>query len=565
MGKKNNKKSATNKPQCRGSIFNSSPLMWSSVGLSIIIIITGAIFFFSSSSRVHFFQKDDGHNVVGDINRQPLHVGVLKVVGDNNGVATKKNQCPDIPAVCVDETTYDKVLRKDNHRFAPPAEGTTYANVLDRIKQLQSILGQHDAIYVPKNKFEEQLILHPHLSMSRRHGAGTYFIDEDLKHGRTTDLKNAQTERYSSKTGMVTSFWEGYPTEVLTTLNKHLDDVYNDIVKTNFHEGFPAWLKKATIDDAGTMEKQFGGLSIYSVIAMHMATQSSDDDPQFGGGGKKYGQMKALHLNMIESSNQLNHIGEQKGVVHEHLHSTWHDYVIRMDKIVEEDVNGPFIAALERATAHKMTDLSFEHQRDSASWAPGLTLFSTSFLNRKFHESARKILSKSFEIGEWGNLQQEKRDDVLDHFVDILCCEELLESIDAAAPVDVISEASKLCKPSNVESMAELKPLLYDILHGVDNSHMNGDWFNPIIGVPERTTGNGAYDTNQFSAEDRKKARDTHEQEIKKLITKADECKDDTIVHFTRMVSVVTIPKCNVYIYMQLIFISRRFITGYLF
>jgi hypothetical protein len=113
--------------------------------------------------------------------------------------------------------------------------------------------------------------------------------------------------------------------------------------------------------------------------------------------------------------------------------------------------------------------------------------------------------------------------------------------------------------------MAELKPLLYDILHGVDNSHMNGDWFNPIIGVPERTTGNGAYDTNQFSAEDRKKARDTHEQEIKKLITKADECKDDTIVHFTRMVSVVTIPKCNVYIYMQLIFISRRFITGYLF
>jgi hypothetical protein len=575
MNNKNSKQSAASEPQCRGSYTSTKGWI---IGIIFFIITAGAAFI---GMRQHRYYAGDNSisvenekGVAGLIDHphdnfiSEVHVGMVKIGEDDNESASKKKHCRHvIPTdVCLAEPTYSIELPKDNLHFAQPAEGTAYANVLHKIQKLQPKMKQHNAIYVVGHRYESQLKLDPHHSMSRGHYAGTYFIKDILKHGRTVDLSAAQAERYPSYTGIITALWDQFPSDVLTTITNHLNDVYN-IVAANFAAdgGFSSWLQRATIKDASAMEQKLGGLSVYALISLHLTTQSAEDDPQFfGGGGMKFGQLKSWHLNLLESMSQLNQEGEQSGVVHENWHSTLHSFVVEADKIVQDDVQGPFADALRKATGYPISQLSFEHQQDSASWAQGLTLFSTSFLNRKFLESASKITGKkSFDVTEWSNLQQDKRDDVLDHFVDILCCEELLESIDAAAPVDVISEASKLCKPSNVESMTELKPLLYDILHGVDNSHMNGDWFDPITAVPERTTGNGAYDTNQFSAEDRKEARDTHEQEIKKLITKADECKDDTIVHFTRMVSVVTIPKCNVYIYMQLI-ISRRFIAGHL-
>jgi hypothetical protein len=574
MNNKNSKQSAASEPQCRGSYTSKGWI----IGIIFFIITAGAAFI---GMRHRYYAGDNSISVenekgVAGLIDHPhdnfiseVHVGMVKI-GDDNESASKKKQCRHVIPTdfCLAEPTYSIELPKDNLHFAHPAEGTTYANILHKIQQLQPKMKQHNAIYVVGHRYESQLKLDPHHSMSRAHCAGTYFIKEISKHGRTVDLSAAQAERYPSYTGIITALWDSFPSKVLSVITNHLRDVYN-IVAANFAAdgGFSSWLQRATIEDASAMEQKLGGLSVYALISLHLTTQSAEDDPrQFGGGGKKFGQLKSWHLNLLESSNQLHQKGKQSGDVHENWHSTMHSFVVEADKIVQDDVQGPFADALRKATGYPVTQLSFEHQRDSASWAPGLILFSTSFLNRKFHESARMILSKSFEIGEWEDLQQEKRDDVLDHFVNILCCEELLESIDAAAPVEnIISNALEQCKPSDLDSMTELKPLLYDILHGVHNNHVNGHWFNPIKAVPKRTEGNGEYDTDQFNPEDREKARAVLEKEIRKLKKKADECTDERVVQYTRMVSCTCRPKCNAnYILQQTNDHVPPIITGYM-
>ncbi len=577
MNNKNSKQSAASEPQCRGGYTSTKGWI---TGVIIFIITAGTVFI---GMRHRYYAGDNSisveneKGVAGLIDHrhdnfisEPLHIGMLMIGEDDNGLASKKNQCRHvIPSdFCLADTTHDTILPEDNLHFAPPAEGTAYANVLQKIQQLQPEMKQHDAMYVVGHRYESQLKLDPHHSMSRAHCAGTYFIKEISKHGRTVDLSAAQAERYPSYTGIITALWDSFPSKVLSVITNHVNDVY-DIVAADFvgDGGFSTWLQRATIDDAGKMEKQLGGLSIYTLISLHMTTQSADNDPLFGGGSMKYGVMKSWHLNMLESTNQMNHKEEQSGVVHEHLHSVMHDYVMKMDKIVQDDVQGPFAYVLHQITGYPISQLSFLHHRDSASWATGLTLFSTSFLNRKFLDLASKIFDKNpFDFTEWEDLQQEKRDDVLDHFVNILCCEELLESIDAAAPVDeIISKAYKLCKPSDLDSMTELKPLLYDILHGVHNSHVNGHWFDPIKAVPKRTEGNGAYDTDQFNPEDREKARAVLEKEIRKLKKKAYECTDERVVQYTRMVSCTCRPKCNAnYILQQTNDHVSPIITGYM-
>ena len=445
MNNKNSKQSADSEPQCRGSYTSKGWI----IGIIIFIITAGTAFI---GMRHRYYAGDNSISVenekgVAGLIDHPhdnfiseVHIGMVKIGEDDNESASKKKQCRHVITTefCLAEPTNSIELPKDNLHFAQPAEGTTYANVLHKIQQLQPEMKQHDAIYVVGHRYESQLKLDPHHSMSRAHCAGAYFIKELLKHGRTVDLSAAQAERYPSYTGIITALWDRFPSGVLTTITKHLNDVYN-IVAANFAAdgGFSSWLQRATIKDASAIEQKLGGLSVYALISLHLTTQSAEDDPQFfGGGGMKYGQLKSWHLNLLESMSQLNQEGEQSGVVHENWHSTMHSFVVEADKIVQDDVQGPFADALRKATGHHVTQLSFENQRDSASWAPGLTLFSTSFLNRKFLESASKITGKkSFDVTEWSNLQHEKQDDVLDHFSDILSCEELLESIDRSTPM----------------------------------------------------------------------------------------------------------------------------------
>eukprot|EP00986_Skeletonema_menzelii_P021001 scaffold32894_cov154-Skeletonema_menzelii.AAC.1 len=458
-----------------------------------------------------------------DSNSNRIYVGVY-IIKPNGGASTflkKEIECPNLsPSIDTNEFVCLLPNPNDNLVFYRPQQGTLYRRVLDKTKELDSILVKHDALFVLDNQFKDDINL-AKVSMSRRAGSGTYYVVSDQyprgKIGRTVELKSTKMNRYShATTALVTVYYDGLPFSVLSDITSNLDEVYG-IVGEGFdqHGGVSEFILKATFADAVQWEKDSGGMSILFAISLHMVTQTYSDDPHFGGAiaGHNNRLLKPFHLNQIESSQQLNRAGGH-GNMHEHFYSDLMAFVLESDKQVETDAQGPLMSFIEGATGTSLSKLIFIQHTHSG------------LLN-----SAQLVVGNVDSIAKFESLSDKDRSNVVDHFADALDCN--LSSVAYQSVREIVNEAFRSCKKVDEDAIHAAKPLMYDVLVGTQNSYAGGAWKDPFHRKTDRSL---LYDARNFYDDsDREYARQNNLESIQKLKADADVCTDESKVYYMFM------------------------------
>lgn len=471
-----------------------------------------------------------------------IYVGVY-IIKPNGGASTflkKEIECPYLsPSIDTNDFVCLLPNRNDNLVFSWPNQDTLYRRVLDKTKELDSILVKYDALFVLDNQFRYEINL-AKVSMTRRRGAGIYYVVSDQyprgKIGRTVELKSAKMNRYpDATTAIVTVYYDGLPGNVLSDITRNLNEVYG-IVSEGFDEygGVNEFILKATFADAVQWENDSGGMSILFAISLHMVTQTYSDDPHFGGAiaGHNNRLLKPFHFNQIESSQQLNGAGGH-GKMHEHFYSNLMAFVLESDKQVKMDAQGPLRSFIEGATSTSLSKLIFIEHTHSASWEPGLDFFSLLNLNRGLLNSAQLVVGNVDSSAKFDSLSDKDQSDVVDHFADALDCN--LSKVANQSFREIVNEAFRSCKKDDKDANHPATPLMYDVLLGTQNSYAGGAWKDPFQRKTDRSL---LYDARNFYDDsDREYARQNNLESIQKLKADADFCTDESNVYYMFMVS----------------------------
>ncbi len=465
-----------------------------------------------------------------------IYVAICSV--ESNGITTslsKKNECPLLRSLSTGVFVSLFPDPGDNLDFNPPRHGTIYDKVLDKTKELELILIEHDALFVPGNPFQDQMKL-AKVYMTRRAGGGTYYIVNYLnpngKYGRAIELKSTKTNRYpDATTALVTVHYDSLPGFVLTGATKNLKEVY-DIVREDFDDdgGVEQFLLTKQYDDAVQWEDASGGMSILSVISLHMMF-----DSYFGGDGHNNKLLKPFLLNQIESTQQLNRANHGHGEIHEHFWSNlFREFVIPSDRLVETSAQR-LGGILEEATGKSLSELTFIQHEHSASWAPGLDVFSVYNLNKGLLELAEEVVGHDVTISTFGSLSDEVRSDIVDDFGEILDCD--LSSVAHLSLREIANEAFGSCKKDDENFTYIVTQLMYDTLTGKENSYANGDWMDPF---QRETDSERPYDPRaSYDGDDRKYARGVTRKSVRDMKEDTDKCVDGSNVYYKFMVSIM--------------------------
>ena len=478
-----------------------------------------------------------------------IFIGVCTTEESNSASTflTKKKECPHIyrrygSGPVVSSFPNPKI----NLVFQLPQRDTIYYKVLEKTKEINAILVRHDALFVPNNQFQEEMKLESVL-MARRAGAGTYFIKSSTipggKIGRTTDLKSSKRKRYPGATYAVTTvYYEALPNEVLSGVTGNLNSIY-EIVKGSFNGyggGLPQFFLGATFDEATQWEEQSGGMSIFYAVTLHMTTQTISVDQHLGGVGPLNRVMKAMHLNHIESSQQLN-IGVKlrelmKGEKHEHFYSNLlNDFVIANDRRVASDARGPLTTIIEAVTTRQLSQLNFIQHPHLVSWEPGDDFFSPQNLSKALLESAELVVGRGVGVASFNSLSGEERSDAVDFFGDTLGCD--LSSVADRSLSEIVTTALSTCRKADDEHFISATEIIMDTIEGVQHSKGDGKWKDPFERPTDRSS--GSHDPSQYNENDRKYARKNTLKSIRELKAKTDNCVDGGVVNYTFMVRLI--------------------------